>query len=109
MQVKTFSEASIFGVLLICTVLQTLESASLFEEEEIIGREGYGVAQSAFCSCLIPVTVFYVFKNVREMRDAVKKDALEIAQITSDIGTKFSNPMVLGSGSEEEEEEETKV
>ena len=105
MQVKTFSEAAIFGVLLICTVLQTLESASLFEEEEIIGKEGYGVAQSAFCSCLIPVTVFYVFKNVREMRDAVKKDALEIAQITSDI-TKFSNPIVLGSGSEEEEEEE---
>jgi hypothetical protein len=74
--VKAYSEAIIFGVIVLCTVQQTVEVSSrdFNAEEEPFTIDLYGNIQTGLCIVLVPVTLFYVGK---ELRDTVASDEHE--------------------------------
>jgi hypothetical protein len=71
--VKAFSEFVIFGVLLVATVQQV--HATEFEADPDfpdMSIEDYGRFQAGLCLALLPVTVFFMFTHIRDLKQEAR-------------------------------------
>lgn len=70
--VKIYSEFQIFGILLICIVIQT---RSVDFSAEMAGLNEYGKAQVALTMSILPLTIYVVAKGIKEVvEDVVESD-----------------------------------
>eukprot|EP01051_Picozoa_sp_SAG22_P008615 SAG22_NODE_666_length_8013_cov_2.524640_7_plen_1400_part_00 len=66
--VKACSEFIILAVLVVCIVQQTYAAADDFNAEETITMDDYGAIQTGMCMMLLPTTVFFVGKQLQDLR-----------------------------------------
>jgi len=66
--VKIYSEFQIFGILLICIVIQT---RSVDFSAEMAGLNEYGKAQVALTMSILPLTIYVVAKGIKEVVEEV--------------------------------------
>jgi hypothetical protein len=66
--VKVTSEFQIFGILLICIILQTKEANFAMES---ISIDGYGYTQIALTVCILPVTIYCSYLGMMDFKKEV--------------------------------------
>jgi hypothetical protein len=92
--VKTCSEFQLFGILLICVVLQSSKIGGI-PPNEIIRNDGYGVCQLILTLAIIPVTGYVLRKRVTDMR-------VEIITLATSLSARNLNVEEEGGGDESE-------
>jgi magnesium-transporting ATPase (P-type) len=81
--IKIFSEVQIFGVLVICVVLQTYDNDF---SREPISIDDWGMVLTILTLAIIPVAVYMVYKSANDVFDEKKEDGT--------AGVKTTNPML---------------
>jgi hypothetical protein len=69
--VKIFSEFQIFGVLLVCLIVQVHEQGF---ESELVTIDAYGAMQTALVIAIIPVVIYFLVRTCRDVKAEVKED-----------------------------------
>jgi hypothetical protein len=67
--IKLFSEFQVFGVLLVCVVLQV--EASGFATE-VVTIEMYGIVQTALTLSIVPIVVYLLLTNIKILEQEVE-------------------------------------
>ena len=73
--IKLFSEFQIFGVLLICVVLQ---AQAVGFDAEVITVEVYGAIQTALTLVIVPVVAYFLVGSMRDLK-------AEVAHLQEDL------------------------
>ena len=68
--VKACSEFQLFGILLICVVLQSSKVGGI-PSTEIMRNDGYGVCQLILTLAIVPITGYVLRKRVIDMREEI--------------------------------------
>ena len=93
--IKLFSEFQIFGVLLVCVVLQV--EASGFATE-VVTIEMYGIVQTALTLSIVPIVVYLLLTNIKSLEQEVEHEVHELvddakAEVFVEDEAVFENPV----------------
>ena len=71
--VKICSEFQLFGILLVCVVLQASKQAEQggISATEVLGDDGYGYCQLFLTLAIVPITFYILSKNVKDIREEI--------------------------------------
>lgn len=83
--IKLWSEFQIFGIFLVCVVIQTVDSDF---STEVITIDGYGAAQVGLTLMIVPITIYFVVINFRDLKG-------DTGDQTEDSGA-VANPLNAG-------------
>jgi hypothetical protein len=85
--IKFFSEFQIFGVLLMCIVLQ---AEAVDFETEVVTVEVYGAIQTALTLAILPVVLYFLVGSIRDLKDELKD---ELQDLQDDLQNQDHNPV----------------
>ena len=104
--IKTFSEFQVFGVLLVCIIVQTHEQGFA---TEVLDIDDYGTLQSALTLAALPVTGYFLLRSLRDMHAQAKTDLsiLDATRINNPILDEEDNPMFGGDSEPSDDKAES--
>ena len=68
--VKICSEFQLFGILLVCVVLQASKDQGI-SATEVLGDDGYGYCQLFLTLAIVPITCYILSMNVKDIREEI--------------------------------------
>ena len=68
--IKVCSEFQLFGILLVCVVLQASKVGGI-PATEILRNDGYGICQLVLTLAIVPITVYVLRMRVLDMREEI--------------------------------------
>jgi hypothetical protein len=98
-RIKIFTEIQLFGILLVCTVLQTFHGDF---GTEYISINNYGVLLTALTVAILPISLWFMWMTAQELKEKVSEDLMEdikdLAGLSDDEdepdkGFQFDNPV----------------
>ena len=102
--IKIFSEFQVFGVLLVCVVLQTHEQGFA---TEVVTIDDYGTMQTVLTLAVLPVTAYFLLRTLREMRAQAKSDLSELGVLSdaNALGPTIEDGSQRGAQTADDEED----
>jgi len=91
--VKIFSEFQIFGILLVCLIVQVHDQGF---DSEIVTIEAYGVMQTTLVIAIVPVILYFFVITFRDLKTEVKDDMDEFSPGRKRYGVQGAHLNPLG-------------
>lgn len=102
-RIKIFSEFQLFGVLLVCVILQTNRTG--LPITGLATANNYGVFQLMLTITIIPIVIYMIAYNAKELRDQAREDKRKKAnaaaerefgaEVEGGAGEEFGNPLSI--------------